>query len=277
MNFEQYRSIDAINFSTLKSMRKSPKQFKYDLENGKSDSVGKSMGRATHTAVLEPEKFNDEYAVFDGKIRKGKAWDLFEKENKNKTILKRDEAESVLRIAREVRSNPVVKRLLSVGEPEKTLQWIDPGSGLKAKARLDFLAKDGDELIIVDLKGTSDIRAEHFRRDAGKNGYHQQLGFYRSGVETIYSKTPKCVIIAVEIKPPHDVAVFKLEEEALDAGFYDCEEMLEKVAMCKTNNYWPGCYDSIQDLVLRKWDTGLDQEESASELGLEFESDGSDS
>lgn len=271
MNFEQYRAIDAINFSALKSMKKSPLQFKYDLDNGRSDSVGKALGRATHTAVLEPHKFNDEYAIYDGKTRRGKDWDLFEKENSRKTILKREEAEHCIKIAKVVRANPVAKHYLSKGKAEHTIEWSDKKTGLKCKARLDFLSEVDDKLTIVDLKGCSNVQAEIFRVEAGKQGYHRQLGYYQSGIEqTCDGQTADCVIIAVEYKAPHDVAVFKLEEDALFAGFSDCEEFLQKVAVCKTNNDWPGCYQSIQDLVLRKWETGLGTDDDAGDLGLEF-------
>ena len=154
MNFEEYRAIKAVNFSSLKSMKKSPKQFKYDLEHGIADSTGKALGRATHTAVLEPEKFNEEYAIYDGERRAGADWKLFEKENAKKQILKRAEAEHCLRIAREVHANPVAAHYLSKGQAEKTILWKDRVTGLDCKARIDFLSEVDGKLTIVDLKGT---------------------------------------------------------------------------------------------------------------------------
>jgi PDDEXK-like uncharacterized protein DUF3799 len=275
MNFDEYRAIPAINFSALKSIGKSAKQFKHDLENGIPDSVGKSLGRATHCAVLEPEKFDSEFAVFDGKTRKGKSYTDFVSDNSNKTILKRDEYDSVMTVAKEVRANPVAAHYLSQGKAEHTIQWKDAVTGLDCKARVDFLSTVDNKVTLIDLKGTPDIRAELFRIEAGKRGYHRQLAYYQNGVceSSGREHVPECVIIAVEFKAPHDVAVFKLEEEAIYAGWEDCHNMLQQVAICRANNKYPGCYDAIQDLVLRKWETGLDQAESVSDLGLEMGED----
>lgn len=274
MNFEDYRAIDAINFSALKSMRKSPKQFKYDLENGTVSSVGKSLGTATHTAVLEPEKFNDTYAVFEGKTRKGALWNKFEKENSHKIILKRQEAEHCLRVAREVRANPIVAHYLSKGTPEKTIQWKDKTTGLNLKARVDFLSEVDGKLTILDLKGVSDIRNERFRIEAGRNFYHGQLAWYREGISNLYNgEVADCLILGVEHKAPFDSAVFKMEEESLEHGWYDCFEMLQSVAKCRLENSWPGCYNSVQDLVIRKWELSSNPENDIEELGLDFESD----
>lgn len=270
MNFEEYRAIKAINFSSLKSMKKSPKQFKHDLDNGIVDSTGKALGRATHTAVLEPDKFNDEYAIFDGKIRKGEDWKQFQKEHGHKTILKREEAEHCLEIAREVRANHVAAYYLSKGTAEKTLVWKDKVTGLDCKARVDFLSEVDNKLTLVDLKGCRNVQAESFRIEAGKNGYHRQLAFYQQGIAENYNGlVVDCVIIAVEFNAPFDCAVFKLEEEALIAGAHDNAEFLQKVASCQIDNRWPGCYSTIQDLVLRRWETGISDGE-LSDLELDF-------
>lgn len=272
MNFDEYRAIKAINFSSLKSMRKSPKQFKHDLDNGIVDSTGKALGRATHTAVLEPEKFNDEYAIYTGKTRKGKDWDKFVKEHPNQTILKEAEAEHCLQIAKEVRSNPVAAHYLSKGQAEKTITWKDRTTGLLCKSRLDFLSEVDNRITIIDLKGCRNIQCESFRIEAGKSGYHRQLAFYREGIsqQPGYTDDIDCVIIAVEFNAPFDVAVFKMGEDELVAGAHDNADFLQKVASCQLDNQWPGCYDSIQPLILRKWETGLGVEEDVEELGLDF-------
>lgn len=275
MNFEEYRAIKAINFSALKSMKKSAKQFRYDMDHGRPDSTGKQLGRATHVGVLEPEKWNDSFAIYEGKTRKGKDWDKFEQENSHKEILKRNEAEHCLRIAREVRANPVAAHYLSKGRPEYTLQWIHDDTGLSCKARLDFLSEVDGKLTIVDLKGCRNVQAESFRIEAGKNGYHRQFAYYQQGVAKNFDGiVPECVIIAVEFNAPFDVAVFRLEEEALVAGAFDNDEFLQKVKACQEKNEWPGCYGAIQDLVLRKWETGLGETDNdIEELGLDFTDD----
>ncbi len=271
MNFDEYRAINAINFSSLKSMKKSPKQFKYDLENGIVDSVGKSLGRATHTATLEPDKFNEEYAIYTGKIRKGKDWERFKSENPRKTILKEDEAEHCLRIAREVRLNPIANKYLTGGKPEHTIQWTDSGSGQRCKARLDYLNDIDGKIYIVDLKGCQTVLLQNFRVEAGKNSYHRQLGYYKSGISQLYpGREIECIIIGVEHKQPHDVCVYRMEEDSLIAGQEDCLGWLKLVAECVKSNTWNGCYGSEQELVIRKWELEI-PDDTIEDIGLEFD------
>lgn len=275
MNFEEYRAIPAINFSALKSMRKSPKSYKYELTNNSPSTVGRDLGKATHTAVLEPHRFNIDYSIFDGKIRKGKAWELFKKENANKTILKAEEAEHCLRIAREVRSNPIVAHLLSSGKAEHSITWNDKSTNLPCKARLDFVSDVDGKLAILDLKAVTDIRNERFRVEAGRNFYHGQMAWYREGLSiNNYGQVADCLILGVEHKAPFDSAVFQFEEESLDCGWFDCCEMMQKVLSCQETNIWPGCYNSIQPLVIRKWELGSNPEDDIGEVGLDFTEDG---
>lgn len=274
MNFEEYRAIKAINFSSLKEMRKSPKQYRYVLENGTTDTVGKSLGRATHTAVLESHKFNDEYAIYTGKTRRGKDWDKFEADNAHKTILKREEAEHCLAIAREVKANPVAAKLLSSGEAEKTLTWTDKATGLPLKCRIDFLSNADGKLTIVDLKGCRSVLIDQFRIDAGKSGFHRQLAFYREIVANNFNgQIADCVLLAVEFNRPHDVAAFRMGEDELEAGFCDNADFLQKVLTCQLDNTYPGCYSEIMELNLRRWETGLGDTEDVAELGLDFSDD----
>lgn len=270
MNFETYQSIKAINFSTLKSMRKSPKQFKYNLEHGYSDSVGKTLGRAAHCAILEPDKFATEFAIYKGKIRKGADWEKFKAVHGEESIIKKDEYEKTIQLRDAVRNNPVASRYLSGGKPEHVIQWVDRVTGLSCKARLDYFNEIDGELVIVDLKGCVDVRLSAFQRECARGFYHGQLAFYQEGIATVYGKVPKCVIVAVEHVAPHDVAVYKMGEAELEAGYSDVSDFLQQVATCQANNSWPGCYDAEQDLVLRKWDLGI-PDESPEEIGLDME------
>ena len=273
MNFEEYRSIDAINFSALKSMRKSPKQFKYDLTHRKADSVGKTLGRGAHCAILEPDRLAIDFAVFKGPTRRGKEWESFKAVHGEESIIKKEEYDRLIAIRDSVRSNNAAQHYLSSGKAEHTIQWSDKQTGLKCKARLDFLSDVGGELTIVDLKGCIDVREAWFRRECARNLYHCQLSFYLQGVEAVYGKLAKCVLLAVEHSAPHDVGVFRLGESELEAGFCDTQEFLQKVKSCQLDNYWPGCYTEEVEMNMSKWDLGITDSDGVEELGLEMESE----
>src|SRR4051812_24246093 len=83
--FADYIKIDAVNWSTLKHMRTSPLHYRHAVDSPDEDTARFGIGRAIHTAILEPHKLATDYAVFDGKRRAGKKWKTFEAENVTRT------------------------------------------------------------------------------------------------------------------------------------------------------------------------------------------------
>ena len=68
-SFAEYRAIKAVNWSTLKAMDTSPKQYRHALVHESDDAVALRIGRAIHCFVLEPQEARKRLAVFDGKKR----------------------------------------------------------------------------------------------------------------------------------------------------------------------------------------------------------------
>jgi exodeoxyribonuclease VIII len=259
-----YREMEGVNISTLKELRKSPAHYVYRLAHPREDSTGLKMGRANHTLVFEPDKWQAEYAVYPGLVRRGKAWDAFEEANQGKTILKQEEYESCLGVRDAVLAHPIVKQYLAKGEAEKVLTWTDKETGLKCKARLDLLSHSVPA--ILDLKGSTSIDARIFGAVAARMVYHLQGAFYRMGARANGLGELPFLIIGVECEPPHDVAVWSLDEDALYAGEEECRDLLRRVAECRASGKWPGRYEGEQVLYLPAWaigeteddDTGLD-------------------
>src|SRR5574341_903199 len=73
MTREEYDRIDAVNWTTLKAMRASPKHYRYAAEHATEDTAAMRDGRAVHTAVLEPDRFPLDYAIWAGERRAGKS------------------------------------------------------------------------------------------------------------------------------------------------------------------------------------------------------------
>lgn len=240
MTFEEYAKIDAINFTTLKETRKSPKHFKYRRENPREDTTRLGLGRAAHTAVFEPDRFPLDYAVFRGARRAGKAWDEFQDANEGRTILKADEYAACLAMRDAVRACPAAAKWLKAGKPEHTITWTDKETGLPCKARIDWLSI-GSEL---DLKTTATVDPRWFGSAAARLGWHIQQAFYLDGLAA-HGLVPEARIIAVEAEPPHDCAVFLLNEDVLYAAREEMRELLRRVAGCMERNEWPGRFDEV--------------------------------
>lgn len=261
--FPEYQAIEAVNWSTLRYALKSAKHYQYCLSNPVEETDAMRLGRATHTAVFEPDRLLMKYTIWEGGRRFGKEWDAFCAANAKRTILQPDDYETAIAIRDAVRGHDEARKLLldRSGTPEYTLTWTDEETGLECKARLDWLAQ-----ALVDLKTTRCIDARAFGRHAADMLYHCQLAFYVGGLAAKGITVP-VYIIAVENKPPHDVAVYELDEDVLWAGEVKVREALELVARCRETNEWPGRYQTIQPLQLPAWEFPADELDLA-DLGL---------
>ena len=267
--FEQYAAIKAVNWSSLKHLRDSPKAYRWHRDNPDTgDTTGRMKGRALHTLVFEPHLFDAEYAVFDGDARRGKAWDEFKAANEGKCILKAGEVEEVKAQAAAVRSHPAVQPYLDGGVFESTIQWKDPQTGIPCKARPDWWHPASRTLI--DLKGTSTLHPHHFARIAARLGYHCQLAHYQKGLSVVYPGGPVSVhLLAVELRQPYDVALFSIPEDFLYAGESEVTELLRKLRECAERKEWPGRFPEAVTLDAPAYIFGDD--ENPADLGVSFE------
>lgn len=266
--FDKYSAIDAVNWSTLKELRRSPLHYRHRLDNPRADSSRLALGRAAHTAVFEPDRFMLEYACFKGPIRRGKKWDAFKEQHRDETILKVDEYQTCLAMRDAVRKNPWAATYLENGLPEHSIQWTDPETQLPCKARLDWWNED--RAVLVDLKTTNDVGADRFAATCARMAYHCQLAFYADGLRALIEKAVSTIIVAVEAQPPHDVAVYRLDEDAIYAGWEEVQGLLWKAKECRQSKRWPGRYQEEQVLRLPRWTFNDDDETDATGLDLEW-------
>lgn len=266
MTFAEYIETPGVNWSLLKEMRRSPLHYHYRLHNPREDSTRLAIGRAAHTAILEPDRFLLDYALYAGAIRRGKEWDACCAANKGRTILKADEYATCLSMRDAVREHPVAGPLIAAkGKAERVFTWTDPTTGLLCKARLDKF-KDEPETI-VDVKTTFDVEADRFAITVAKMGHHIQLAHYRRGARA-NGYNPAVKIVAVEATEPHEVAVYALDDDTLWAGEEELDDLLAKVAAGVFSGQWPGRYQEEQTLVLPAW--AFDEEQEVDGLGLVF-------
>ena len=141
--FERYLELRATNFSTLRELARSPLQYRYRLANPKG-SAAMTLGRAAHTATLEPDRFELEYASWNqltetGSVRprRGKDYDAFVATHPGKTVLLGHEWDDALQIAQAFRLDPRAMRYLATGRPEVSMVWLDPDSRRVCKGRVD--------------------------------------------------------------------------------------------------------------------------------------------
>lgn len=283
-----YASIDAVNFSTLKFMAKSPLHYRFACDHATKITQPMRLGDAAHTSTLEPVRFTQDYAVYvpppptpkkskTGKVtvpkaptdRRGtNAWKEFEVANDGKTVLKEGEFNAAMRIRDAVRSNAEALRYLRKGDAEVTLVWQDAETGVWLKCRLDFLSHSVPD-VIAELKSSVDVSPWKFQSQYARMNYHVQAAMQCDGLEAVLGRTPYHKCIAVEATEPHDTAVYNVIGEPLELGREMYRDLLNKLVACRRNNDWPGVAAGAEvELRLPAWATA--GQDDLSDLGLEL-------
>src|ERR1700679_2233502 len=100
-----YDAIEATSITRLKELRRSPQHYQWALTH-RRETDALNPGIATHVAVLEPERFETEFAIWDRRTdagamapRRGQHWEAFCGVNHGRSILTQDEGDDAKTIA----------------------------------------------------------------------------------------------------------------------------------------------------------------------------------
>lgn len=241
--FAQYEAIDAEHSGTLRKILTSPLAYKVARDEEKAgldhDSDAMRLGRASHTAILEPSLFTKSYTCWSGKARRGKDWEAFESEcvAAGVTVLLEKQLDRTVRLSKAVRAHPVSGPIVTApGRSELTILWTHPRTGIRIKCRLDRLNPD----LFVDLKTTRDPSPALFSSQCARMGYHFQLALYSDAVAAAGLGAIPCQIVAVQSSSPFDVVVYDVDEDTLSKGRTLYETALDKLIECQASGKWPG-------------------------------------
>lgn len=224
-----------VRFSRLKEMARSPAHYLESLKSEREDTAALKGGRAVH-AVL----FGTPLAVFTGAVRRGKAWDEFEREHVGQEILTATELAHARAMAAAVERHTEAKRLLADCTVEHELKWTHEVNR-RCQSRVDAF----NATRVVELKTTRCSDPARFVRDATWRNYHAQLAFYQDAVSHSGLGTPsEAYIVAVESSRPYPVTVLRLTDNAIDLGRRQCRLWLERLLVCEAFNQWPSYVES---------------------------------
>jgi len=128
-----------------------------------SDKPAFHIGTHYHTHILEPDKVDEDCAVYPGPMRKGKAWDEFKAENSSKAIITAKEDMKVANLLLATRKCSTAIATMANGAPEVSVGVTL--HGLNVKARADWI--DFENGFIMDLKSTTG-NAKDIEKTIGK-------------------------------------------------------------------------------------------------------------
>ena len=253
--WDDYAALEGTNITRLKLMAKSPLHYAYGTQ---AKTPALSLGIAAHCAVLEPERFARQFAVWDRRTdggrmspRNGRVWDDFCEIHSGKTVITADECDLARAIQCAVRGNALAMRYLEAGDPEVTLQWVL--GERQCKGRVDWLTGASAQPVLVGLKTARDCRHMVFGSSAARLCYHWQWAYYADGYHAIKGVNPKVVEIVVESAAPHAVAVYVINDDILAQGREEYERALARLTECELDNQFPGPQLDEEELSLPSW------------------------
>lgn len=267
----------ALSSTGLRKLIKSPAKFKSYWQGELSDEVTDAMhfGTLAHTAILEPKRFMEGYQLipeFWGYTAKGERTtsrnckEVKDKEAmfyatlpKGTIAVEQEEYNNLTGMMGAILDHKDACVALTNGKPELSGWYVDKETGLLCRIRPDFLHFNGRTL--VDVKTTKDCEAFSFARDIYSHGYHIQLAMYAAGCEAITGVKVKFpTIIAIEKQPPFEVAVYVLDDAAMDLGEAMYRRGLRRLKEALTTGVWPKYQSQAQNISLpgyAYWDDSL--------------------
>lgn len=220
-----YRSIDAYNFSTIKSMLPgySPRTSLFDLReqsNNLRDTL--TLGSSFHAALLEPEQFKSNYVVLDRR----KKSEVSEATEDGKTVISHEMYRKICLMLEGISRNGLALDLLqSLDIKEHVCLWDNPETGLSCKAKIDgYSTKKG---YLVDIKTSSDVPS--FEKRFFSSSYDMQLAFYAEGILSQSFPVERVFIIAFDTVQPWDCVVIEIGPVALSKGCEKYSRILRRI------------------------------------------------
>jgi exodeoxyribonuclease VIII len=250
---DDYGSIQALNWSTLKLLETSPLMLKFRQTTARKDTESLHLGRAIHACLLEPDVWA-RYVVmpkFSGTGMKAAKAEWLAA-HAGDLVVDADERAMVERCAEAVRRHREAMALIEGGRKEEAILWTDTETGIACKARLDIVrARD-----ICDIKSTRRGKPRKFLADASELLYHGQLAWYHDGAiaaGALPANAERPGVVAVQTTEPYDVMPFRMTEGALCAGRALWQSLIRRFAECQTADFWPGVAPTVLDFDVMPW------------------------
>ena len=235
------------------------------------DSEAKRFGRAVHTYIFEPDRFEEEYLIpsqcsakkkdgeqcsNEGTRIKDGAWvcgvhgrGLEDAPN----IISKTSADHIEGISDRLNTSSV-QALLRHGTPELTaLARIDE---IMVKTRFDWLVLGTDVPVIVDLKKITAGRGSetYLQKSIREYGYDRQAALYTDVYRKITSMQARFLWLFVEDGPPYSIIPRYASPSMIELGRIKYRKTLEEWSYCVVNDMYPGYGDEMEDLEPEAWE-----------------------
>lgn len=253
-----YRQHSSVSQSELKAIvSHSPEHYRHYQRNPRPEKESLKLGRAYHTALLEPERYEKIYHKgpdVDRRTTRGrsdwqKAVDFSEANNLE--LLAPEDYNAPIHMRDHIFSNlPHIAELFSGGVPEKSSFGFLEETPFKI--RKDYYRPQQHQ--IVDLKSTRSAAPQDFERDIRKFRYHWQAAVYTDLVHAITGEPPEFFIVACEKTAPYGTAIYKIRFDLLAIARKEIRAAIKLWRQCFEKNHWPGYSAVPSEVGAHKWE-----------------------
>lgn len=252
-NEDYHGDREFISSSGLKMILNDPRKFhkEYILNEGTSSSSNNAFdfGSYVHCAILEPELLDQDFAVFDGIQKRGKAYEECLENNEGKTIISRTQAAKATQLINAFKEATVVigeqghdkevnvSSFFSGGYAEQTCTaQID---GIKIKVRSDYRKEFEDFGSINDVKTTSDNidNVKSAERVCAIYDYDLSAALYVD-IFTMVTGKPHDFYFCFLSKNNGECRMYKASEQMLEVGRRKYKEAIEKLKKARESGVY---------------------------------------
>ena len=258
-----YHSGPGLSYSGVKRLARTPLHFHALAEPHEgftaTPSAAMFAGTLAHCATLEPDQFDARYPQGpEVATRAAREWKAFCADHPGAEPVTRAQREIAFAQAASLRAHPVVAELLRAGEPEISVYWRDPPTGILCKCRPDWVHRCGTTArpaaILLDVKTCQDASAQGFAKSVANFGYHGQADWYCTGFELATGiPVQGMVFAAVESEFPYAAAAFMVDDTAMSAARERNRRALISYQQCERAQSWPGYPTDLQVISLPAW------------------------
>lgn len=257
-----------LSWSRMKELLppKTPAHFKASIGAAEERKRHFDLGKVVHALALGD---GDEFEVVQALNRSKEPYDARDYDTKsaqehrdaiyergNVPIL-RAELDAAQKMADSLKAHKSASVLLSNGRPEVSLFWIDPETGVKCRARVDWLPEpvEGRRLIAVDVKTATTAAPREFAKSAAKLGYYGQAAHYSDGIKALgIDPDPAFLFAVVEKTAPFPVTVAQFaDRDDLRIARKTVDHIRRLYAQCVATDTWPAYGEGVHQLELPKW------------------------
>ena len=262
IEFAEYCQWDAVNHSKLCRIDKSPLNTQVGPDFSGSAAI--KFGQLAHTGRLEPDSVDKRYKVMpdfendEGNVTgkgdpststatsyvKGKRKE-FEASSvaAGQTIISQAEFRSLQTALDAINAEPKAVAKLTDGRPELSIVWHDPSTGLRCKARIDYMRADG----LADLKTSRDDNnrplPESFEFSLWTYSYYTQAAWYQYGWEVLTGERLPFHFVVLGTGSPMQCVAAPVGEMTLKLGREKNKERMALYKLCHDAGEFPG-YES---------------------------------